>query len=157
MASYYVLTPPDMRDAERQTRFIRDGFSWPAFLFPLPWLLVRRLWLVAALAALGYLLVGLADEAWNLDGLPLAYMVVLSLWAGLEGGHIRAEALQRRGWELRASILAADLDEAEAVYFARSAPSAGPATSLMRLPAGPATGHPPANVALGLIGPVGGR
>jgi hypothetical protein len=156
MASYYVLTPPAMTDAEKQTLFVRDGFSWIAFVFPLPWLVVRRLWLAAAMAAIGYLLAGLADEVWNLQALPLAYSLILSLWTGLEGGHVRAQALQRRGWTLRANVEARDLDEAEAFYFA-SLPTEGPAPSLMRLPAGGVGIHPGTNVALGLIGPAGGR
>lgn len=155
MASYYVLTPPGATDPEKQTLFIRDGFSWLAFLFPLPWLLVRRLWLISGLSIALFLLAVLAAEYLNLDGLPLAYTVVLGLWTGLEGGHIRAMALQRRGWELQASIAAQSIDEAEAVYFDElpQTSSSGPAPSF----SGGSGSHSTHMVALGLIGPYGGR
>jgi hypothetical protein len=152
MASYYVLTPPGMTNAEKQTLFIRDRFSWLAFIFPFPWLLVRKLWLLAGLSVVLFLVaVGIA-EYWGLDGLPVAYLFVLALWAGFEGGHVRATWLQRRGWDLKASIAAENLDEAEAVYFDGMADIAS---------AAPVRGHQashPSNVmALGLIGPYGSR
>lgn len=155
MASYYVLTPPGMTNAEKQTLFVRDGFSWLAFLLPLPWLLVRKLWLLAALSVVLYLAVVLVAEYWGLDGLRVAYAVILSLWTGLEGAHVRATWLQRKGWDLKATITADGIDEAEAVYF-----DAMPASATAAPPrgfTGNPTSHPSHNVALGLIGPYGGR
>ena len=155
MASYYVLTPPGMTNAEKQTLFIRDGFSWLAFIFPLPWLLVRRLWLLAALSVVLYVIAVLVAEYLGLDGLPLAYTVILSLWTSLEGGHVQAKLLQRKGWDLRAVIAAQDLDEAEAAYFG-AMPEAAAAASVRSLTGG-AQPHPSHNVTLGLIGPYGSR
>jgi hypothetical protein len=154
MASYYVLTPPAMTNAEKQTLFIRDGFSWPAFLFPLPWLLVRKLWLLAGLSVVLFLAAVLIAEYWGLDGLPLAYTVILCLWTGLEGGHVRASSLQHRGWDLKASIAADNLDEAEAVYFDGVTETAAPAPRMLRVHQ---ASHPSNAVALGLIGPYGSR
>jgi hypothetical protein len=155
MASYYVLTSPSATDPETQTRFIRDGFSWLAFLLPVPWLLFRRLWLMAGLAVVFYLVSIIAAEYWGLDGLPVAYAFILSLWAGLEGGHVRAQALQRNGWDLKANITAQDLDEAEAIYFDGMTETM-PA-SLTRGPSGYPSSPSSSSVALGLIGPYGGR
>ena len=68
MAVYTVFEPPQRRGraaaqraaAERAERFVflRDGFSWGAFLFGPLWLLYRRLWL----ALIGYLIVFAALE-----------------------------------------------------------------------------------------------
>jgi hypothetical protein len=155
MASYYVLTPPGMTNAEKQTLFIRDGFSWLAFIFPLPWLLVRKLWLLAGLSVVLYLVAIMVAEYWGLDGLPLAYTIVLSLWTGIEGGHVRATWLQRRGWDLQATIAAEGIDDAEAIYFGAMPEAVAAAPS--RGFAGSITSHPSQNVALGLIGPYGSR
>jgi hypothetical protein len=155
MASYYVLTPQGSNNPERDTRFIRDGFSWLAFFFPLPWLLFRRLWLIAGLAVICYLVSVLAAEYWGLDALPVAFSFILSLWTGLEGGHVRAHWLRRRGWDLKANIAAHDRDEAEAIYFDGMDETIG-TTPPRILSVGPAT-HPSSNVALGLIGPYGSR
>lgn len=153
MASYYVLTPPAMTNAEKQTLFIRDGFSWLAFLFPLPWLLVRRLWLLAGLSVMFFMLAVVVAEYWGLDGLPVAYTFVLCLWTGLEGGHIRASALQRRGWDLKANITADNLDDAEALYFDGVSETVAAPTPSRNHQAS----HPTNAVALGLIGPYGSR
>lgn len=155
MASFYVLTPPGATDPEKQTLFIRDGFSWPAFLFPLPWLMVRRLWLIAGLSVVFYLLSILAAELWGLDGLPIAYALILSLWTGLEGGHVRATWLQRRGWALKANVAANSLDEAEAVYFGSMDETTAEAPR--RALPGSFAPRPANSVALGLIGPYGSR
>lgn len=59
MASYLILTPPGTPDRSEAsdryrdgTRFIRDGFSWKAFVFPSLWMLYHRLWLHAVAAVL---------------------------------------------------------------------------------------------------------
>jgi hypothetical protein len=153
MASYYVLTPPGMTNAEKQTLFIRDGFSWLAFLFPLPWLLVRKLWLLAGLSVVLFLVAVLVAEYFGLDGVPLAYTVILCLWTGFEGGHVRASWLQRKGWDLKASMAADDLEEAEAVYFDGVTETAATPMPVR----GQQASHPSNAVALGLIGPYGSR
>jgi hypothetical protein len=158
MKSFYVLTAPAAKDPDRDTIFIRDGFSWLAFLFPLPWLLIRRLWLVALAAVVLYSVSIYLAETYRLDALPVAFSFVLSLWTALEGGAARVRKYERLGWQVERVIGAAKLGDAEDIYFAEKAAtvrSQHPET----LPALP-PGRPmaPANaVALGLIGPQGGR
>ena len=154
MKSFYVLTAPEPKNIHADTVFIRDGFSWIAFLLPLPWLVFRRLWMIALCAVLAYLVTILLAETYRLDALPAAFSVVLSLWAGLEGGHARAMALVRRGWRIERVIAADRLGDAEEIYFTGREDS--PATAP---PAVPARRDPvPMNaVALGLIGPTGSR
>ena len=152
MATFYVLTPPVLKNPEKDTLFIRDGFSWPAFFFPLFWLLFKKMWLVGGLAVIFYLTSILIAERWGLDGLPLAFSFILSLWTALEGNHVRARMLQRRGWTLRAEIAAHDLEEAEEIYFAGE-------NTVIHTPAPrSSSGHlSHGAVALGLIGPYGDR
>ena len=158
--SYYVLTAPASTDADRDTKFIRDGFSWLAFLLPLPWLLVKRLWLVALVAVLFYLVAVYIAEQYRLDALPVAFSLVLSLWTALEGGHAQARSLERKGWQIERVIAADRLSDAEEIYFAgktattRTEPE--PERPLPPLPARKAIASSDA-VALGLIGPAGGR
>jgi hypothetical protein len=156
--SYYVLTAPAATDADRDTKFIRDGFSWLAFLLPLPWLLVKRLWLIALLAVLIYLATIYAAEQYRLDALPIAFTFVLSLWTALEGGHAQARSLERKGWQIERVIAADRLSDAEEIYFAGKASirRIEPEQPLPPLPARKAIASSDA-VALGLIGPAGGR
>lgn len=156
--SYYVLTTPASTDADRDTKFIRDGFSWLAFLLPLPWLLVKRLWLVALAAVLVYLATIFVAEQYRLDALPIAFSFVLSLWTALEGGHAQASSLERKGWRIERVIAADRLSDAEDIYFAGKTATARaePEQPLPPLPARKAIASSDA-VALGLIGPAGGR
>lgn len=155
MANFYVLTPPVPTNPEKDTLFIRDGFSWLAFFFPLPWLLLKRMWWVAGLAVIFYLVSVIIAEQWGLDGMPVAFSFTLSLWTSLEGGHVRAKILERGGWDLKAVIAADDLDEAEEIYFAgpagSSAPEAMDTTPIDRRRQMHGT------MALGLIGSYGDR
>ena len=153
MASFYVLTPPVPKDPEKDTLFIRDGYSWPAFLFPLPWLIAKKMWLVAGLAVVFYLMCVIVAEQLRLDGLPLAFSLILSLWTSLEGGHVRARMLERKGWDLRAEVAADDLEEAEEIYFSGHNSSTG----VNPPPANFGSRSPLPTMALGLIGPYGDR
>lgn len=158
MKSFYVLTAPAPKDPDRDTVFIRDGFSWPAFLFPLPWLLYRRLWPIALAAVAVYLVTIVLAEQYRLDALPLAFSFVLSLWAALEGGQARVRRLERLGWQIDRVIAADNIADAETVYFADKAATMRnqPAEPLPALPAGKPVAVSDA-VALGLIGLQGGR
>jgi hypothetical protein len=155
MTTYYVLTPPVPKNPEKDTLFIRDGFSWLAFFFPLPWLLFKKMWLVAGLSLAFYLLAVISAEQLGLDGLPVAFSLIMSLWTALEGNHVRARMLERSGWDLQAEISAHDLDEAEGIYF-KGAGSVSRPIGTSTVPAAktlPAHG----TMALGLIGPYGDR
>jgi len=158
MKSFYVLSAPAARDPDRDTLFIRDGFSWLAFLFPLPWLLVRRLWLVAVIAIGLYAIAVYLAETYRLDALPIAFSFVLGLWTALEGGETRVRKYERLGWQVERVIGADNLADAEDIYFAEKAQTARsrPAEPLPALARGKPVAQPNA-VALGLIGPQGGR
>ena len=158
MKSFYVLTAPAATDPDRDTVFVRDGFSWFAFLAPLPWLLFRGLWVAAILAVVIYILSVFVAEQYGLDALPIAFSFLLSLWVALEGGEARVRRYERLGWQVDRVLVAHNVADAEEVYFTEKALQARrqPAEPLPVLPAG----KPVAQnniVALGLIGPQGGR
>ena len=158
MKSFYVLSAPAAKDPDRDTLFIRDGFSWLAFLFPLPWLLVRRLWLVALIAVVLYAVSVYLAEAFRLDALPFAFSFVLGLWTALEGGEARVRKYERLGWTVERVIAAARLSDAEEIHFAEKARDARshPADQAPAMPLGKPLAKAD-TVALGLIGPQGGR
>ena len=129
MSLYMVLIPPGARleamrlgDLDRTT-FIKDGFCWPALFFSLPWLLVRRLWLVL----LAYLVAGLLLEAaTRLAGGPVPGIgaVLFALFFALHANGLRRWTLERRGWRQVATIEARNALEAEQRFFTRLAASA---------------------------------
>lgn len=123
MAIFAAMIPPGVRpsrlsheDADRIV-FIKDGFSWPALILPILWILWHRLWLVL----LGYLAAAVAVEAAALTaGGPWAAIsgVMFAILFGLEANNLRRWTLERRGWTFAAAMAGADRDEAEARFFA---------------------------------------
>jgi hypothetical protein len=150
MAIHMVMLPPDMKGSPATASkaelerivFIKDGFCWPALFLPLPWLLVRRLWLVLIV----FLLFVVAMEvASRLIGGPAPGVVTLlatTLFA-FEANGLRRWTLEQRGWRFAAVVEAGNRDDAERRFFtAALAPAAGPpAASPPGNPAGDADFH----------------
>src|SRR5262249_55080926 len=98
--------------------FVRDRFSFWAFLVPPLWMLRHRLWLAFIL----YLIVIVALElALGAVGASRAMMiagaVLLSLLVGLEAATLRRRALARRGWNSVGIVVGDDIDAAERRFF----------------------------------------
>jgi hypothetical protein len=118
MASYVVMEQPG-RTGIADVAFVRDGFSWAAFLVPPLWLLWHRLWFEALFAFLVLALLSFLGEAgWPLAGSLLTLTV--SLYIGLEGQNLRIAALRRRGWREWGAIDAENLADAETRYAAQA-------------------------------------
>ena len=164
MASWYVYEPPGTLAhtpaAADKAVFIKDAFSWGAFLVPFIWLLWRRMWLI--FLAWFAVTVALAIAAATLD-IPDAVIALLQLVFGwgfaLEASALRAWTLGRKGWRLAGFACGADGTEAEYRYHeavsggsaapGRPQPGAAPA----RAPAGR-----PTEAILGVFPePYGGR
>src|SRR5437762_13495363 len=103
MAVYTVHQPG--AEAERVSSdperfvFVRDGFSFWAFLLPPLWMLRHRLWLAFAAYAVAITTV---EAALRVLGAPpwarIAAAVLLSLLIGLEAATLRRLKLARRGF-----------------------------------------------------------
>jgi Protein of unknown function (DUF2628) len=122
MAVYTVHEPPLKRhdvvpDPERFV-FVRDGFSFWAFIFGPLWMLRHRMWLVL----LGYVgIVAVAEIGLHLLGVSAAVSLVvgflLALLVGFEASTLRRFTLGRRRWANVGVIVADDLDVAERRFF----------------------------------------
>jgi Protein of unknown function (DUF2628) len=153
MAIYAVFEPP-VRDPEgidyaERFAFVRDGFSWAAFLFGPLWMLRHLLiieligWivLVAVLAVTARLLPLPSDATWLL-------LLLLAILIGLEASTLRQWALQRRGWHELGVVAADDIATAERRFFDNWA--AGDAT--VTVPVVPRAGGPRAPQSSDVIG-----
>ena len=122
MRVYSVHEPPTrgldpLPDAERFV-FVRDGFSFRAFLFAPLWMLWHRMWLVLA----GYVIVSAAVETAlvMVGATPADVFVVallISLLIGLEASTLRRFTLNRCGWRNAGVISGVDLGDAERRFF----------------------------------------
>ncbi|MEI2302352.1 DUF2628 domain-containing protein [Ensifer sp. MJa1] len=123
MASYLILTPPGARADDERARFVADGFSWWAFLFPALWLLAKRQWVIGiAVAVFQISLISLLIHESGF--LPSLFaQLALRLVVALEGPVLVARSLTARDWTLRSIVPATDLEAAEEIYFTSVAPS----------------------------------
>jgi len=127
--------------------FVRDGFSWWAFLLTPLWMLRHRLWLALAT----YLVVATAlDAGLRTLGASLLMLVVvsllISLLAGLEAGTLRRFKLARRHWRNIGVVTGDDLEDAERRFFdawIRQAPARRPAAPASASPSQSAPPAPP--------------
>ena len=150
MAVYTVHEPPRRDDdalahTERFV-FVRDGFSWPAFLFAPLWMLRYRLWLAFIVYLLVALALGAATRVLGAGDWVLAISLLVSLLVGFEASTLRRYGLARRRWNTLGIVVGDDLESAERRFFdawaagrvSRPAPSpvSGPAPA----PTGPIIG-----------------
>ena len=120
MAVFTVHEPPPsgdlMRDAERVT-FVRDGFSWAAFLIPLVWLLWHRMWLVLVLWVAVVVIVQWGASLIG-DPAPLVAALAIALVMGFEASGLRRWTLERRGFHFAGVVAGPDRSECERRFFA---------------------------------------
>jgi hypothetical protein len=158
MAVYTVHQPParyaDPLPAAERIVFVRDGFSFWAFLIAPLWMLWHRMWLVL----LGYVVVLAAvDTALSAIGASRTAMSVIglliSLLVGLEASTLRRLSLRRRGFRNIGIVSGADREDAERRFFgswlddARPGSAAGaPPAAPLPVPPASLSASPPAHV-----------
>jgi Protein of unknown function (DUF2628) len=123
MMAIYTVHEPPRREADRLGHterfvFVRDGFSWPAFLFGPLWMLRHRLWLVL----LGYLIiVGGLTFGLRAVGIPAVSVEVVyglvALLIGIEASTLRRWTLARRRWITLSVVVGDDIEAAERRFF----------------------------------------
>jgi hypothetical protein len=144
MAIYSVHVPETAADpaiAFDRVNFLREGFSWAAFLFGPFWLLARRLWRPFGAWCLGALIVGVAISCGLLrDSAATWLYLAAALFLGLEGRGFVGAAMERRGFKLVDVATGADLIAAETGFFSRwlaAAPSVTPPPPALARPNAP--------------------
>ena len=122
MSIYTVHEPPLKADASTpdpdRFAFVRDGFSFWAFLLAPLWMLRHRLWLVL----IGYVIVAVALQVGlrligASSGVIVTVSLLLSLLVGIEAATLRRFTLSRRGWKNVGIVVGDDLESAERRFF----------------------------------------
>ena len=122
MSIYTVHEPPlkaseSTPDPDRFV-FVRDGFSFWAFLLAPLWMLRHRLWLVFV----GYVIVAVALQVGlrligASPGVIITVSFLLALLVGFEAATLRRFTLARRRWNNVAVVVGDDLESAERRFF----------------------------------------
>jgi Protein of unknown function (DUF2628) len=130
MAFYNVHLPvgdADPADLAERATFLRQGFSWAAFLFGPLWLLWRGLWRALVLWCLATIIVSVAISDGVLRESAGTWFYLLgALFLGLQGRGLRAAAMERRGFRLVDVVSGSDLSSAESGFFSRWLAAAQP-------------------------------
>ena len=122
MSIYTVHEPPPKADTgepdPERFVFVRDGFSFWAFLLAPWWMLRHRLWL----ALTGYVILAIAlSVALRFAGasttVTLMAGALFSLLVGFEAATLRRFKLSRRGWKNVGIVVGDDLESAERRFF----------------------------------------
>jgi Protein of unknown function (DUF2628) len=157
MSSYTVHEPPLRAGAAAPEFeayvFVRDRFSFWAFLFGPLWMLRHRMWLVLALYVVILAVIAAVLEIAGAAGFIHGLVVFLiACLVGLEAGTLRRFTLRRRGWTNVGVVTGEDRDDAERRFFdAWLRRGANPAAPAAVVPPPPAL-SPPSPHSYGIIG-----
>ena len=98
--------------------FVKEGFSWFAFVFGIFWLTYKRLWweLLGFVVAF-IVLFSIAGAAGLSDDTVSNLMLVAMMWFGAEANNFYRRGLRRKGYDMTGTIAGGTLGEAEYRYF----------------------------------------
>ncbi len=120
MRIYTVHLGLERANRERDIRFVKEGFSWPAFVFSLFWALAKGMWVTAVLIFLAQAAINgviasarLSPEVQSV--LSFAFFVLLGAFGN---DFVRLE-LARKGYREVGVIAAANIAAAERRAFER--------------------------------------
>ncbi len=100
-------------DPDRDVALVKEGFSWPAFVFGPLWAAFRRLWLAAAGFALALAGIEILAHVVGLDRLTgTALTLGASAVFGWVGNDLRRRKLERQGFVFQAVVAGEDFDAA---------------------------------------------
>lgn len=98
--------------------FLREGFSWWALIFPLPWLVIKGMWIVLLLAlGVQFAIWGISETLDLSDAIRVILSLSINLILAFEGNNVLRWTYERRGFEELGLVHGDDLDEAEYRFF----------------------------------------
>jgi hypothetical protein len=117
------ITGAGIEAAIAETRAVKEGFSWPAFVFSWVWALWHRLWLVAAAIFAAEFVAGLICGFVGI-GAVMSWVIWLGmgLVVGWLANDLRRDHLERRGLADLGVVIAGSGEDAIERYFTETSP-----------------------------------
>lgn len=117
MRVYTVHVPP-FSHRESDPVLIKEGYSWPAFLFGPLWMLIHRLWLAFVALVVITLIIGVAADAFGIGPIPQGIVsLAIAVLVGAHGNDMRRYGLARRGYRDGGVVAARNIDEGLARFI----------------------------------------
>jgi hypothetical protein len=90
---------------------VKQGWSWPAFLFSFIWAVVKKMWAIGiGLLILSLIFISMVGA--GADLLINIVSIIVSVAFGIYGNSLREKNLGSRGYEMKKTISAANPGEA---------------------------------------------
>jgi hypothetical protein len=125
---FYTIHAPRRPWAATETaiaeaRAVKDGFSWPAFVFSFIWALWHRMWLVAAVIFVVEFVVGLiCGFIGTGEFMDWVIWLGMALIVGWLANDLLRDHLERRGLSDLGAVIAQSGDDAIERYFTENTP-----------------------------------
>ncbi|MGI9387309.1 MAG: DUF2628 domain-containing protein [Methyloligellaceae bacterium] len=118
-----LISASDPLDQADQLRFIKEGFAWYAFFFPILWLFFHRMWLVLVIylaVVVGFELVfavlGVGEVVLGLIAVAFGFVFAA------EANNLHRWTLGRSGFRMIAAISGRNLETCELKFFSAWSP-----------------------------------
>jgi len=104
-------SPMGMKEA------VKVGWSWPAFFFTVIWLLVKKLYLIAAIIwTVGFIIILFEIEAGSGETISSLFSLIINIVGGVQGNKWREDNLLKRGYRSNTTLQAMTPEGALALF-----------------------------------------
>lgn len=98
------------------TEAVKQGWSWPAFLFSFVWAMVKKMWAIGiGLFILSVIFISMVGT--GADLLINIISIIVSVVFGMYGNSWREKNLESRDFEIKGTVTAANPEEAIALLI----------------------------------------
>jgi len=102
---FTVHIKPDEKTNENDMVFVREGFSWPAFILTILWTLYHRLWFLSCVIVLVNVGLVYGVDLVGLDAAALSiFQFAFQLWVGYVANDYLREGLTQQGYVTAAVV-----------------------------------------------------
>lgn len=123
MQFYLVYRHKNEKDIEH-IKFIKDGFSFSAFLFNIIWLALHGIWKMAAIILVIMLIIHQIPAFTTIgQGFVFIMNLAICIYIGYSARDWHIKVLEKKGYEFFDIVAANDLNSAKLAYLNKVMPS----------------------------------
>ncbi len=117
MRTYTVYLKQDDQNISN-IKYVPEKFSWPGFLFSMPWLIYHKLWVQVFLFIVFLILLQQLELAYIVEAnISVLVYICVSLLLGFTGNDILRRDLEKRGYIFYDVVIASSEQEAELKFI----------------------------------------